>query len=89
MQSPIWVIGAHENCLKPMVFGNQMGVFGVEEGQKRPGHALPRHTRHVHPLIRPTTAKPASSQGGALALDRRVHTSPKTELQDMIMEFYS
>lgn len=89
MHYPFWVAGARAVVQRLLAFGNHTRAWSVEEGRTRPGHALPRHSRHVGPLIRPETAKSASSQGEALALDGREPTTLKIELKDMIMEFSS
>jgi hypothetical protein len=83
MLNPSWVSSARDDVQRPLAFGNHTCALGVEEGRTRPGHALRLHSRHVSPLIRPETAKLASSQGGALALDGREHTSLKFKLKIM------
>lgn len=83
MHNPFWVVSACAAIQSPLVLENHTGAFGIEEGRTRPGHALHRYSRHVSPLIRSETAKSASSQGGALALDRREQTKLKIELKIM------
>jgi hypothetical protein len=89
MHSPFWVASARVDVQKCAAFGNHTLAFGVKEGRIRPGHALPCDPAHRHPLTRPESAKSASSQGGALALDRRNQTQNQTHLNDMKMELYS
>jgi hypothetical protein len=89
MHDPIRVAGSRDSFRWPVVVENHTRVLRVEEGRTRPGHAMPRSARHFCPLIRPETAKSASSQGGALALDKSEQTSFKTDLKDMILELYS
>jgi hypothetical protein len=89
MHNPLWVASARVGVLRPLFGENHMCVLSVEEGQKWPGHALSRDTRHIHSLINLETVKTASSQGGALALFGREQTKSKTQLKDMKMEFSS
>jgi hypothetical protein len=87
MYNPFWVADARVDVRSLWVSGNHACVLRVEEGRTRPGVALSETSRHVHPLTSPVTAKSASSQGGALALDGCEHTHLKTHLKDMKMEF--
>lgn len=89
MQSPFGVASARVGAHKPSALGNHACVLSVEEGRTGPDHACFRDTRHIHPLIRPVTAKSASSQGEALALMRSEQTQTQTQLKDMKMEFSS
>lgn len=89
MYNPFWVASARGDVQKPLAGENHTCALSVEEGRTRPGHALHRYSRHVSPLIKPETAKLASSQGGALALDGREPTHIQTHLKDMKMEFSS
>lgn len=89
MHNPFWVASARVGVQKLAAFGNHTCAFGVEEGRTRPSHALFCDPTDRHPLTRPESAKSASSQGEALALDRRDQTQTQTHLKDMKMELYS
>jgi hypothetical protein len=86
---PFRVASTHGDVQRALALQNHMFVWRMEEGRTGPGHALPHDTRHIDPLTRPEPAKPASSQGGALALDRSDQTPIKPQLKDMKMELYS
>jgi hypothetical protein len=89
MHNTLWVASARVGVFRHLSGENHMCVLSVKEGQKRPGHALSRDTRHIHSLINLETVKTASSQGGALALFGCEQTQSKTQLKDMKMEFSS
>lgn len=89
MHNPPGVASARIDVFGLLARGNHMRVLRVEEGRKRPGHALSHDTRYIHTLINPETVETASSQGGALALFGREQTQSKTQLKDMKMEFSS
>jgi hypothetical protein len=89
MHSPFGVASTRAGVQRPSGFGNHTRALCVEEGRTRPVHALPRDTRHINPMKRLETAKSASSQGEALALDECDQTLIQTHLKDMKMEFSS
>jgi hypothetical protein len=89
MLNPSWVASGCSDVQKAFAFWGAQNLSRVEEGQKWPGNALHHSPHHNPSLIRPLTAKPASSQGGALALKSCEQTTPVNELHDMKMEFSS
>jgi hypothetical protein len=89
MHNPFWVASPRVGVSRPLVLGNHTCALRFEEGRTGPDHARFLETRHIKPLTRPETAKPASSQGEALALDRCDLIHPQTQLKDMKMEFHS
>jgi hypothetical protein len=86
---PIWVANTDVQFQSALVLRNHFGVWRMEEGRTGPVYAFPRETRHIDPLTRPESAKPASSQGGALALEICEQTPIQHQLKDMKMELYS
>jgi hypothetical protein len=89
MHSPFWVASARVDIQTPLVFGNHTCVLSVEEGRTGPDHACLRDARHINLRTKPETAKLASSQGEAPALDRCAPTQTQIHLKDMKTEFYS
>lgn len=89
MQNPFWVASARGGVQGLLVLGNHACVLSKKEGRTVPIHACSRDTRHFNPLTRPVTAKSASSQGEALALEGRDHKPIEFQFKIMKMEFSS
>jgi hypothetical protein len=89
MLNPFWVASARGDAWLPLAAENHARYLCVEEGRTRPSKVMARYSHHFDSLTRPKTAKPASSQGEALALDISEQTSFKTNLKDMILELHS
>ncbi len=89
MHNPFWVAGACAGARQFFIAGNHTGFLRVEEGRTRPSIVIPRTSHHSFPLTKPNSAKSASSQGEALALENDVQTPLKSQLKDMKMEFSS
>jgi hypothetical protein len=86
MHNPFGVASPCVVFQRPLANENHAGALRVEEGRKRPGHAIPCYSRHFQPWTRPETAKSASSQGEALAIAEREQNPLISNLKDMIME---
>jgi hypothetical protein len=86
MHDPCWGAGRDVEC---RVLGHAViphFSLWFEEGRTRPSLALSQISRRFQPWIKPQTAKPASSQGEALATTEGVHTSKLNRSEDMNME---
>ena len=77
MQNPIGVADGLLWTHGPNARVGQAGFLGFQEGRTRPGHAVLNVLCRFQPWIKPVTAKPASSQGEALATTEGVHNSTK------------
>jgi hypothetical protein len=86
MQYPVWVASVRVQLRVPSAHGNHACVLRTKEGRTRPGLALPHISRRFQPWIKPLQAKPASSQGGALATIESVHNLKLNRTEDMILE---
>jgi hypothetical protein len=86
MHDPFRVAGIPEGLGVPLAHANHLDVLLFEEGRIWPSLALSQNSRRFQPWIKPQTAKPASSQGGALATTESVHTSQLNRTEDMNME---
>ena len=87
MQNPFGVAASFDVSQWSVAAEIRSHTLWIEEGRTRPGHAMSHHTRHFHSWTRPESAKPASSQGEALATNESEETPLKTSLKDMILEF--
>jgi hypothetical protein len=87
MQNPFGVATLLDDSRWSITAENRWDALWIEEGRTRPGHAMSHHAHHFYSWTRPETAKPASSQGEALAKNEIEETPPKTSLKDMILEF--
>jgi hypothetical protein len=86
MRDPFWGAGLGVESRVPVAAMTHALDLWFEEGRTRPSPALSKHSRRFQPWIKPQTAKSASSQGGALATTKSVHTSKLNRTEDMSME---
>ncbi len=89
MHNPFRVAVACADAWPLIVARNQPSKLWNKEGQFRPSHAMSNSCHHIHFWTRPTKAKPASSQGEALAKNECEQPHLETHLKDMKMEFSS
>jgi hypothetical protein len=86
MHDPVWVASGRLSILEPLAQGNQALVLWFEEGRTRPSLALSRFFTRFQPWIKPSQAKSASSQGGALATTESFYNQQLNLTEDMSME---
>jgi hypothetical protein len=86
MQYPFRVAGCHVD-VRPVLQAGITCALRTEEGRTRPGPAMPSDSARFQPWIKPSTAKSASSQGGALAMAGSVHKPNRNRIEDMTMEY--
>jgi hypothetical protein len=87
MLNPFWVAAPTAVLQRTLSVEIRPAALRIKEGRTRPSPAMTHHARHFYFWTRPETAKPASSQGEALAKNGNEETLLKTSLKDMIMEF--
>lgn len=87
MLDPFWVAGGRPIAPPSAWQGNHWHVLRNEEGRTRPASAFAQSPNRFEPWIRPSTAKSASSQGGALATAQSVENTSEYQTEDMIMEY--
>jgi hypothetical protein len=75
MRDPVWGAGLGVKNRVPVAAMTHAFVLRYQEGRTRPSLVMSRFPARFQPWIKPQTAKPASSQGGALATTEGVHTS--------------
>jgi hypothetical protein len=86
MQNPSRVAVGHVIC-RPLHEAGITDAAWTEEGRTRPGPAIDTISSRFQLWIKPSTAKPASSQGGALATVGSVQNQHRNRIEDMIMEY--
>jgi hypothetical protein len=86
MHNPIGVAGSRMHSRQPFAAVNHVIALWIEEGRTRPSHVMSNFSSRFQPWIKPSKAKPASSQGEALATTESVHNRQLNQTEDMILE---
>jgi hypothetical protein len=86
MQHPLRVADRLVQLLLMTSAENHLAGPQDQEGRTLAQRCISIFPHRAHPWTRPLPAKPASSQGGALATEKRVHNPKLNRTEDMIME---
>ena len=81
MHYPVWVAGSRAHLRQLFAAVNHAIALWIEEGRIGPNHVTSSFSSRFQPWIKPSKAKPASSQGEALATTESVHNRQLNQLK--------